>query len=123
MVTGGEPLLQLDDELIDALHRQGFEIAVETNGTCPRRRASTGSASAPRPARRWSSAAATSSSWSGRKQGIDPDELLGWDFDHFLVQPMDVAGAGPSFDAAIELVMRDPRWRLSIQTHKVVGLA
>ena len=57
------------------------------------------------------------------QEGLDPAALLDWSFDHFLVQPKDVRGTGPCFAEAVELVMSDPRWRLSLQTHKLLGLA
>jgi organic radical activating enzyme len=54
--------------------------------------------------------------------GIDPAELLEWDFDHFLIQPLDCADAAGARAAAIDYVMDNPRWRLSVQTHKMLGL-
>jgi hypothetical protein len=57
------------------------------------------------------------------QDGIDPAELEGWDFDHFLVQPMDCADADSAIEAAIRLAMERPKWRLSLQAHKVVGVA
>ena len=54
--------------------------------------------------------------------GIDPTDLEGWDFDHFLVQPMDCADVNASYEAAVGLAMHRPKWRLSLQAHKVVGL-
>jgi organic radical activating enzyme len=54
--------------------------------------------------------------------GLDPADLLSWDFDHFLIQPMDCADAAAARAAAIDYVLADPRWRLSLQTHKLLGL-
>jgi hypothetical protein len=56
------------------------------------------------------------------QQGIDPADLEGWDFEHFLIQPMDCADLEASYDAAIALAMARPKWRLTLQAHKVVGL-
>jgi len=123
VITGGEPLLQLDAELIDALHAQGFEIAVETNGTITAPDNLDWICVSPKAGTEVVQRRGNELKLVWPQQGIDPDALLHWEFDHFLIQPMDVAGAGPSFDAAVDLVMRDPRWRLSLQTHKVVGLA
>ncbi|PWG03257.1 7-carboxy-7-deazaguanine synthase [Sphingosinicella humi] len=122
VITGGEPLLQLDTELIEALHARGFEIAVETNGTI----------AAP-PGLDWICVSPKGSTKIVQRAGnelklvwpqpeIDPAELSGWAFDHFLIQPMDCADAAGARAAAIEFVMRHPRWRLSLQTHKLLGL-
>lgn len=125
VVTGGEPMLQLDPPLIEALHEQGFEIAVESNGTI-----------AATPGVDWICISPKGGSevvqrqgdelklvWP--QQGLDPAELLTWDFGEYLVQPMDSGSAeanAANRDAAIALVLADSRWRLSIQTHKLLGL-
>ncbi|HXV86885.1 MAG TPA: 7-carboxy-7-deazaguanine synthase [Gemmatimonadales bacterium] len=120
--TGGEPLLQLDPPLIQALHQRGFEIAIETNGTL---RAPSGidwicvspKAGAPLVQR------------SGQELklvypqiGMDPAQFESLDFAHFSLQPMD----GPARERNTELVLQYclacPRWRLSLQTHKLVGI-
>ena len=122
VMTGGEPLLQLDQSLIDALKRRDFELAVETNGTLP----------AP-PGLDWICVSPKAGTAIVQRRGnelklvwpqpaMDPDELAGWGFDHFLVQPMDCANARAAQSAAIDLVMSDPRWRLSLQAHKQLGL-
>jgi 7-carboxy-7-deazaguanine synthase len=123
IVTGGEPLLQLDALLIDALHRQGFAIAVETNGTVPAPAGLDWICVSPKAGTQVVQRSGDELKLVWPQEGLDPEELLGWDFDHFLVQPKDVAGTGPCFAQAIELVMSDPRWRLSLQTHKLLGLA
>ena len=123
VITGGEPMLQLDSELIDALHARGFRVAVESNGTL-----------AATPGIDWlciSPKAGTDVVQRGGDElklvwpqaGIDPAKLEGWDFDHFLVQPMDCAAREEAVEASIALAMERPRWRLSLQAHKVVGLA
>jgi 7-carboxy-7-deazaguanine synthase (Cx14CxxC type) len=122
VVTGGEPLLQLDTTLIDALHDRGFDIAVESNGTLP----------AP-PGIDWlciSPKAGTSVvQRSGNElklvwpqTGIDPDELAAWDFDHFLIQPMDGADRAAALKDSVAFVMAHPGWALSLQNHKLIGL-
>jgi organic radical activating enzyme len=123
VITGGEPMLQLDHALIDSLHARGFRIAVESNGTI-----------AASPGIDWLCISPKAGSdviqrsgdelklvWP--QQGIDPAELETWDFAHFLVQPMDCAAGEAAVEAAIALAMERPRWRLSLQAHKVVGLA
>jgi 7-carboxy-7-deazaguanine synthase len=123
VVTGGEPLLQLDEPLIEALHRERFAVAVETNGTIAAPAGLDWICVSPKAGTEIVQRAGDELKLVWPQKGLDPDELLGWEFDHFLVQPKDVAGTGPCFAQAIELVMRDPRWRLSLQTHKLLGLA
>ncbi len=122
VLTGGEPMLQIDPPLIDALHAQGFEIAAESNGTI-----------AAVPGIDWlcisPKAGSTVVQKSGNElklvwpqPGSDPDAMENWTFDHFLIQPMDCADADAARDAAIGFVMARPRWRLTTQTHKMLGL-
>ena len=120
--TGGEPLLQLDSALIDALHARGFEIGVETNGTQPAPQGLDWICVSPkagtRVVQRWGDELKLV--WP--QPGIEPEALLGWDFRHFLIQPLDGAEREASTAAAIAYVMRHPRWRLGLQTHKLLGL-
>lgn len=120
--TGGEPLLQLDVALIDALHAEGFEIAVETNGTI----------AAP-PGIDWLCVSPKAGSETAQRSGhelklvwpqpgSDVDAIERWDFDHFLVQPLDDARGEENVRAAISFAMARPRWRLSLQNHKLLGL-
>jgi 7-carboxy-7-deazaguanine synthase (Cx14CxxC type) len=121
VMTGGEPLLQVDADLIVALKAEGFEIAVETNGTqiapegidwiCVSPKAGTDIVQR--------SGAELKLVWP---QPIDPHAMESWDFDHFLLQPMDGPGLAEARAAAIAFVIENPRWRLSTQTHKVVGI-
>jgi 7-carboxy-7-deazaguanine synthase len=122
VVTGGEPMLQLDAALVDALHARGFRVAVESNGTL---RAT--------PGVDWLCISPKAGTEVVQRQGdelklvwpqagIDPADLEGWDFSHFLVQPMDCADRRAALDAAIALVMARPKWRLSLQAHKIIGL-
>lgn len=122
VLTGGEPMLQIDDALIDALHSRRFEIAVESNGTI-----------AAHPGIDWLCISPKAGSdvvqrsgdelklvWP--QAGIDPEQLEGWAFDHFLVQPMDCADREGAHEAAIALALSRPRWRLTLQAHKALGL-
>jgi 7-carboxy-7-deazaguanine synthase (Cx14CxxC type) len=122
VITGGEPMLQLDPALIDALHARGFRIAVETNGTL-----------AATPGIDWICVSPKAGTEVVQREGdelklvwpqagIDPAELEDWAFDHFLVQPMDCAEREKAVDAAVRLAMERPKWRLSLQAHKVIGL-
>lgn len=120
--TGGEPLLQLDLPLIDALHRAGFEIAVETNGTV-----------APPDGIDWLCVSPKSGSPLAvqggdelklifPQPGLDPASLDELTFQHRFLQPLD----GPDRDrhtaAAVQYCLAHPRWRLSLQTHKLLGI-
>lgn len=120
--TGGEPLLQLDSPLIDALHMRGFEIAVETNGTMP----------AP-PGIDWicvsPKAHAPLRLTSGQElkvvvpqTGLHMAELEDLDFSYFSVQPMDGPDREHNTQLAVKFCLERPKWRLSLQTHKVIGI-
>ena len=122
VVTGGEPLLQLDSSLIDALHARGFEVAVETNGTLPAPAGLDWLCVSPKAGTEVVQRSGDELKLVWPQRGIDPAELAGWDFDHFLIQPMDCADARAALDQAIAFVMDHPRWKLSLQTHKLLGL-
>lgn len=119
--TGGEPLLQLDVPLIEALHGRGFVIAVETNGTLP----------VP-PGIDWVCVSPKIGSklvvQTGNElklvypQDVDPARFESLDFEHFFLQPRDGADAAQSLQTVIEYCKSHPLWRLSLQTHKIVGI-
>ncbi|MEN9354687.1 MAG: hypothetical protein RL318_2012 [Fibrobacterota bacterium] len=119
--TGGEPLLQLDGPLIEAFHAAGFEVAIETNGTL----------AAP-PEIDWICVSPKAGTRivqrSGHElkvvvpQSHDWAELEAWDFAHRFVQPMDGAAREASTKLAIAHCLERPRWRLSLQTHKLLGI-
>jgi 7-carboxy-7-deazaguanine synthase len=123
VITGGEPLLQLDAALIDALHEGGFEIAVETNGTIL----------AP-PGIDWTCVSPKAGSETVQRlgnelklvwpqEGSDWKAMEGWAFDHFLVQPMDGPDVVANQEACVAFILANPKWRLSLQTHKLLGIA
>ena len=122
VVTGGEPLLQLDAALIDALHARGFEIAVETNGTLPAPEGIDWICVSPKAGTEIVQRTGNELKLVWPQAGIDPAVLLGWRFDHFLIQPMDGPDRARATESAVDFVMRNPRWRLSLQTHKMLGL-
>jgi 7-carboxy-7-deazaguanine synthase len=122
VITGGEPMLQLDSVLIEALHRRDFRVAVETNGTLPAVDGLDWVCVSPKAGTEIVQRRGNELKLVWPQPGIDPVELEGWQFDHFLVQPMDCADRQGALDAAIALAMERPRWRLSLQSHKVVGL-
>ena len=123
VITGGEPMLQLDSALIDALHERGFRVAVETNGTLPVAPGVDWVCVSPKAGTQVVQRSGDELKLVWPQAGIDPGELERWDFEHFLVQPMDCADGKAAVDAAIRLAMERPRWRLTLQNHKVVGLA
>ena len=122
VVTGGEPLLQLDAALIDALHGRGFEIAVETNGTIAAPAGLDWICVSPKAGTVLAQRSGDELKLVWPQEGIDRESLLGLDFRHFLIQPMDCEASETALNASISLVLRDPRWRLSLQTHKMLGL-
>jgi 7-carboxy-7-deazaguanine synthase len=122
VVTGGEPALQLDGALIDALHSAGFEIAIETNGTLPAHAGLDWICVSPKAGTRVVQRSGDELKLVWPQSGIDPEALLEWDFRHFLIQPLDGPERASSTAAAIDYVMRHPRWRLGLQSHKLIGL-
>lgn len=120
--TGGEPLLQLDRAALDAFHTAGFEVAVETNGTV-----------VPPGGIDWTTVSPKAEADTILRRGDElklvfpqagapPDRYAGWDFREFYLQPM----SGPDLEAntrlALEYCLTHPQWRLSLQTHKMLGI-
>ncbi len=122
VLTGGEPMLQTDAPLIAALHAQGFEIAIETNGTLAVADGIDWICVSPK-------AGTTLVQKTGQElklvfpqQGLNPDMFAGLDFRHFFLQPMDGPARDTHTRAAIAYCLAHPQWRLSIQSHKLLGL-
>jgi 7-carboxy-7-deazaguanine synthase (Cx14CxxC type) len=122
VITGGEPMLQLDRALVDALQARGFRVAVETNGTLPAVAGLDWICVSPKAGTEIVQRHGNELKLVWPQEGIDPAKLESWDFEHFLVQPMDCAERQAALDAAIKLAMDRPKWRLSLQAHKAVGL-
>jgi 7-carboxy-7-deazaguanine synthase (Cx14CxxC type) len=122
VITGGEPMLQLDEQLVYALHERGFRVAVETNGTLPAIAGIDWICVSPKAGTEVVQRSGNELKLVWPQDGIDPKKLEGWAFDHFLVQPMDCERQQAAMDAAIQLAMERPKWRLSLQAHKVIGL-
>ena len=122
VITGGEPMLQLDPTLVDALHERGFRVAVESNGTLPAVGGIDWLCISPKAGTEVVQRSGDELKLVWPQEGVDPAELEGWDFGNFLIQPMDCEAREEALDAAIKLVMERPRWRLSLQTHKLIGL-
>ncbi len=120
--TGGEPLLQLDATAVDALHSRGFAVAVETNGT-----------QQPPPGLDWICVSPKSNAplalMHGNElklvfpqAGLDPVRFESLDFEQFFLQPMDGPALAENTRAAMNYCLAHPRWRLSLQTHKLLGI-
>jgi 7-carboxy-7-deazaguanine synthase len=122
VITGGEPMLQLDHALVDALHAKGFRVAVESNGTIAATPGIDWLCISPKASTEVVQRSGDELKLVWPQAGIDPADLEGWDFRHFLVQPMDCTDVKASYDAAVALAMDRPQWRLTLQAHKVVGL-
>jgi 7-carboxy-7-deazaguanine synthase (Cx14CxxC type) len=111
VVTGGEPMLQ-----------RGFRVAAESNGTLPAVPGLDWLCVSPKAGSKVVQRSGDELKLVWPQAGIDPAELESWDFGHFLVQPMDGPERQTAVQAAIALAMERPRWRLSLQSHKLVGL-
>ncbi len=122
VLTGGEPLLQVDRELIDALHAQGFSIGIETNGTIE-----------PPPGMDWVCVSPKAGSDFVVRKGHElklvypqpgamPEAFAGLAFERFSLQPMDGPDVARNTEAAIAYCLKHPQWRLSVQTHKTLGI-
>lgn len=122
VLTGGEPMLQIDDAVIDAFHAAGFEIAIESNGTLPVHPDIDWVCISPKAGSDTVQRSGDELKLVWPQAGTDLDAVEGWDFRHFLLQPLDDARAEENVAAAMALVMERPRWRLSLQTHKMLGL-
>jgi 7-carboxy-7-deazaguanine synthase (Cx14CxxC type) len=122
VITGGEPLLQLDRALIDALHVRHFQIAVESNGTIEAPPGIDWLCISPKAGSEVVQTTGDELKLVWPQPGLDPAQLEQWGFVHLLVQPLDGPNRAASEQAAINLVMARPRWRLTTQTHKMLGL-
>jgi 7-carboxy-7-deazaguanine synthase (Cx14CxxC type) len=120
--TGGEPLLQLDVPLVHALHDAGFEIAIETNGT---RLPPTGIdwiCVSPKAGAELALRAGDELKLVFPQPGAEPERYQELPFDHFFLQPMDGPDREEATRLALQYCLEHPRWRLSVQTHKVLGI-
>jgi len=122
VLTGGEPMLQVDDALIDALHDAGFTIAIESNGTQAVPRSIDWICISPKAGSELVQTSGDELKLVWPQPGSDVDRLAALDFRHRLIQPLDDPNAAANVRACIDLVMADPRWRLSLQAHKALGL-
>jgi 7-carboxy-7-deazaguanine synthase (Cx14CxxC type) len=120
--TGGEPLFQLDAPLIDALHAAGFEIAVETNGTLPRPAGLDWVCVSPKAEAELVLTSGDELKLVYPQDGAPPERYAGLTFREFFLQPMDGPEREANTRAALAYCLAHPRWRLSLQTHKLLGI-
>jgi 7-carboxy-7-deazaguanine synthase len=120
--TGGEPLLQLDAPLIDALHARGFEIAIETNGTLEAPAGIDWICVSPKGRSTLVQRAGDELKFVFPQTDALPDGLETLDFTHFFIQPMDSPALADNIKASVAYCLAHPRWRLSLQMHKLAGI-
>jgi 7-carboxy-7-deazaguanine synthase (Cx14CxxC type) len=120
--TGGEPLLQLDSEVVDALHVRGFYIAVETNGTQPAPAGLDWTCVSPKIGAPLKLTAGDELKLVYPQAGGDPEQFEHMDFSSFRISPMDGPNIRENTAAAVEYCLKRPQWRLSLQTHKYLGI-
>ncbi len=120
--TGGEPLLQLDDAAIAALHAAGFEIAIETNGTVPAPRGIDWICVSPKAGTEIVVRGGQELKLVWPQAGLDPTDFEAWDFERFFLQPQDGPDLARNTRLALDYCLAHPRWNLSIQLHKILGI-
>jgi 7-carboxy-7-deazaguanine synthase len=123
VLTGGEPMLQVDAPLIDALHAAGFMIAIESNGTLPVPRSIDWICISPKAGTMVVQRSGDELKLVWPQAGSDLDAIEGWDFADFRIQPMDNPARDANLAACVALSLDRPRWQLTLQTHKLLGLA
>jgi len=123
VLTGGEPLLQLDAPLVDALHGRDFSLALETNGTIAAPDGVDWICVSPKADAALAQTAGQELKLVYPQAGVDPACFEGLAFERFLLQPMDGPALAENTRAAIAYCLAHPRWRLSVQTHKYLGIA
>jgi 7-carboxy-7-deazaguanine synthase len=125
VMTGGEPMLQVDDILVAALHDAGFEVAIESNGTIPVEPSIDWICISPKAGSAVVQQTGQELKLVWPQPGSDVASIETWDFAHHLIQPMDSgteSGNAANLAAALEFVQGNPKWRLSLQNHKILGL-
>ena len=122
VLTGGEPALQADEPLVAALHARGFAVAVETNGTVPLPAGLDWVCVSPKAGTELAVRRGNELKLVYPQAGAEPTDYEALDFEHFLLQPMDGPALKANMEKSAAYCMAHPRWRLSLQTHKVIGL-
>ncbi len=122
VLTGGEPMLQVDEALIDALHAHGFRIAIETNGTLAVPRSIDWICVSPKAGTDLVQTSGDELKLVFPQADLMPDRIAHLQFQHVFLQPMDGPERSANTAAAVAYCQQSPRWRLSIQTHKLIGI-
>jgi 7-carboxy-7-deazaguanine synthase (Cx14CxxC type) len=122
VLTGGEPLLQVDQALVDALHARGFEVGIETNGTQPAPSGLDWVCVSPKADTELVLHAGNELKLVYPQAKAAPERFEHLAFDHFFLQPMDSPETAANLEAAIVYCTNNPRWRLSLQSHKMIGI-
>jgi 7-carboxy-7-deazaguanine synthase len=122
VLTGGEPMLQVDQDLIDALHARGFSIAIETNGTLAVPEDIDWVCVSPKAGQPLVQQWGDELKLVYPQAGVDPAQYLDLEFEHRFLQPMDGPARAINTEAAIAYCKANPPWRLSVQTHKILGI-
>ena len=122
VLTGGEPALQVDNDLIEALHERDFEIAIETNGTLPLPEGIDWITVSPKANTEIIIQSGNELKLVYPQEGISPELFENLHFQHFLLQPQDGPDVKENTRRAVEYCLAHPRWRLSLQTHKILGI-
>jgi 7-carboxy-7-deazaguanine synthase (Cx14CxxC type) len=122
VLTGGEPMLQVDSALVEALHGRGFTVAIESNGTLPVEPAIDWVCISPKAGSAVVQRSGDELKLVWPQPGSDVAAMECWDFAHFLVQPLDSETGEANRAAAVRFVLDRPKWRLGVQAHKVLGL-
>ncbi len=120
--TGGEPLLQLDEELVEAFHALGFEVGVETNGTCEVPAGIDWLCVSPKAGADLVLSGGDELKLVYPQAGAEPERYGGLDFKHFFLQPMDGPDLEANTRAAVAYCLAYPQWKLSLQWHKIIGI-
>lgn len=120
--TGGEPLLQLDAALLQALHERGFQVAIETNGTLPAPAGVDWICVSPKAHAPLALERGDELKLVFPQPGAEPQRYERLEFAHFFLQPMDGPARGRNTADAVAYCLAHPRWRLSLQTHKILGI-
>ncbi|MBR9920147.1 MAG: 7-carboxy-7-deazaguanine synthase [Bacteroidetes bacterium] len=120
--TGGEPLLQMDDALIDAFHKVNLEIGVETNGTIHSPKGIDWVCVSPKAGSQLLQTKGNELKLVYPQPAAMPDQFEDLDFEHFYLQPMDGPQAQKNTQLTIDYCLKNPKWRLSLQTHKYIGI-
>jgi 7-carboxy-7-deazaguanine synthase (Cx14CxxC type) len=120
--TGGEPALQLDAGLVEACHQQDFEIAIETNGTLPLPASIDWVCVSPKPGPALRQTTGDELKFVYPQEELRPEDYIELGFERFSLQPMDGPKQQANIEAATAYCLRNPRWRLSLQTHKMIGI-